>query len=51
MTDDTFDAAKQVAGNLTPHGNRRQLPKFAMWLATATGPRKTRDFGGIKKLA
>jgi len=21
-----FDAAKQVAGNLTPHGNRRQLP-------------------------
>ena len=23
---DPFDAAKQVAGILTPHGNRRQLP-------------------------
>jgi len=44
-----FDAAKQVAGILTPHGNRRQLPDLPCgrhrWK-----PRKIGVFDGNRKI-
>jgi len=44
-----FDAAKQVAGNLTPRGNRRQLPDLPCGRHRCM-PLKTRGFGGIGKI-
>jgi len=44
-----FDAAKQVAGNLTPHGNRRQLPDLPRGRHRCMSL-KIGMFGGIGKV-
>jgi hypothetical protein len=46
---DDRDAAKQVAGNLTPRGNRRQLPLLPCG-HHGRKPLKIRDLSGIENI-